>query len=284
MPASEILIDGNTLGSASPYNQFLHFGSPTGPNLTSTAPGQIQGNAGNYFVTTSLANILQFRESTVDFNVNYDHDFGPQFGGITLGVQGTYYLQAKGNESQGGPDFDFIGIYLGDTFGDSNYTPSYRLSPYASYRYGGATVSALGNYIPSTRDGDYIDPATRLGEYTTQDGFNLPKIRDYFTINSTVSYEFGLKKQEPNMPAPAPKDGKDGKGGGKEAPPQTSQQMAKEMMSLHLLDGLKVTFGVNNITNAKPASILLSPDFDNTDASIYDPFQRYYYFVVSKKF
>ena len=165
IPATEILLDGNAMGAASPYNQFLHFGSPTGPNLTSNAAGQIQGSAGNYFVTTSLANDLQFRESTVDINVNYDHDFGPQFGGITLGVQGTYYLQAKGNEAAGGPDFDFIGIYLGDTFGDSNYTPSYRLSPYASYRYGGATTSApSGTHIPSTRDGDYIDPAGPVGE------------------------------------------------------------------------------------------------------------------------
>ena len=51
-----------------------------------------------------------------------------------------------------------------------------------------------------------------------------------------------------------------------------------------ILDGLKVTFGINNVTNAKPATIYVSPDSTNTDASIYDPYQRYYYFVVSKKF
>ena len=233
---------------------------------------------------TTLANALQFRESTVDFNLNYDHDFGPHIGGITLGINGTYYLQAKGNLAAGGPNFDEVGLYLGDTFGDNTFTPAYKLAPYASYRFGGATVSALGNYLPSLRDGDYLGtPTDRKGDYTTEEGFNLPKIRDYFTINTTVSYEFGLNKPAPNAPAPAPKDGKDGKGGGKEAP-QTSQQMAKNMMSLKLLDGLKVTFGVNNITNARPAQILLSPDFDNTDASIYDPFQRYYYVVVSNKF
>ena len=56
------------------------------------------------------------------------------------------------------------------------------------------------------------------------------------------------------------------------------------MTTFKLLDGLKITFGVNNVTNAKPATIYDSPDSSNTDASIYDPFQRYYYFVVSKKF
>jgi iron complex outermembrane receptor protein len=283
-PAATILDEANTLGSASPYNSYIHFGSPTGPNLTSTAPGQLTGNASNYFIVTSLANELQQRTSAVDFNVNYDHDFGPKIGGITLGMNGTYYLQSKGNLSAGGPNFDEIGLYLGDDFGDGDYTPQYKLAPYAEYRYGGLTLSALGNYIPSLRDGDYLgSPTDRKGDYTTEEGFNLPKIRDYYTINMTLSYEFGLNKPNPAAaPAPAPKDGKDAKGGGKEV--VSSQQMAKQMTSFKLLDGLKMTFGVNNVTNGKPPLIALSPDFDNTDASIYDPYQRYFYFVVSKKF
>ncbi len=286
-PASgvQILQDANTLGSASPYNQFIHFGSPTGPNLTSTTPGQIQGNAADYFVVTSIENGLDFRESTVDFNFNYDHDFGPKFGGITLGVNGTYYLQAKGNDAIGGKNFDFIGLYLGADFGDNDFTPQYKLAPYVEYRYGGLSVSGLGNYIPSLRDGDYLgDASDRAGDYTTYEHFNLPKIRDYFTINSTISYEFGLNKPTPGAPATASKEGKDAKGGGDAKDMGSSKEVAKKMMALNLLDGLKLTFGVNNITNAKPAQILISPDFDNTDASIYDPFQRYYYIVVSKKF
>jgi iron complex outermembrane receptor protein len=284
-PSDTILSEANTLGSASPYNSFIHFGSPTGPNLTSTKPGQLTGNASDYFVVTSLANLLQQRTSAVDFNVNYDHDFGPKVGAITLGMNGTYYLQSKGNVSAGGPNFDEIGLYLGEDFGDGDYTPQYKLAPYFEYRYGGATLSALGNYIPSLRDGDYLDSLTdRKGDYTTEEGFNLPKIRDYYTINMTLSYEFGLNKPNPAAPAPAPKEGKDAKGGGDGKEVASSQQMAKQMTSFKLLDGLKMTFGVNNITNGKPPLIAASPDFDNTDASIYDPYQRYFYFVVSKKF
>ena len=55
-------------------------------------------------------------------------------------------------------------------------------------------------------------------------------------------------------------------------------------MALNLLDGLKLTFGINNVTNARPPFIGTSADSDNTDAAIYDPYQRYYYFVISKKF
>ena len=56
------------------------------------------------------------------------------------------------------------------------------------------------------------------------------------------------------------------------------------MLALKLLDGLKVSFGIQNVTNARPSQIENSPDSTNTDASIYDPFQRQFYFVASKKF
>jgi hypothetical protein len=84
------LLEANTLGSASPYNSLIHYGSPTGPNLTSPKAGQITGNAGDYFVVTTLENGTNKRESGVDFSVNYDHDFGPKFGGVTVGLNGTY--------------------------------------------------------------------------------------------------------------------------------------------------------------------------------------------------
>jgi iron complex outermembrane receptor protein len=278
-----VLLEANALGSASPYNSLIHFGSATGPSLTSTKAGQITGNADNYYVVTTLENDTNFRESAVDFTFNYDRDFGPKVGEITLGLNGTYYLQAKGNQSLGGPNFDQIGLYLGADFLDSDYTPQYKLAPYVEYRYGGASIAGLGNYLPSMRDGDYLDSLTdRKGNYTTEEGFNLPKIRDYYEIDVTLNYEFGLNKPVAGTANPAPAEGKDGKGGGAET--ASSQQMTKKMTTLKLLDGVKVTFGINNVTNAKPATIYVSPDSTNTDASIYDPFQRYYYFVVTKKF
>ena len=296
----QILTDANTLGAASPYASLIHYGSFTGPGISPTAVkgpnGYIAGSAANYFIDTTLVNATTFRESTVDITLNYDHDFGPKVGEATVGINGTYYLQAKGNLAPGQPNFDQIGLYLSDTVGvDGTYTPQYKLAPYVGYRYGGASVEALGNYLPSMRDGDFaafggnnIDE--RKGDYTLNGGLfgggaggNLPKIRDYFIINTTLSYEFGLNKPNPAAPAPAPTASKDGKGGGKEV--VSSQQMAKQMTTFKLLDGLKLTFGVNNITNAKPPTTSFeSPDSDNTDATIYDPFQRYYYFVVSKKF
>ena len=287
--STTILQSVNALGAASPYNNQVHFGSFTGPSIapgTAAGPnGFIAGNASNYFIQTTLNNNNVFREAGVDFTFNYDHDFGPKFGGVTVGLNGTYYFQSKTNETKGGKLFDEVGTYFGDDAGISGgYTPDYKLVPYVEYRYGGASVTALMNYIPSLRDIDFLnDPADRAGNYTSYEHFNLPKIRDYYDIDMTINYEFGLNKATPGAVAPSPKDGKDGKGGG-DISKDTSKEIAKKMMAINLLDGLKITFGVNNITNARPPLIALSPDSDNTDTAIYDPFQRYFYFVISKKF
>ena len=281
VPAATILASVNSLGQASPYANLLRVGSQTGPAFTNAAGGApgayIAGNASNFYILTNPVNSSNLRESGVDFTINYDHDFG-KFGGATIGLNGTYYLQYKVNDFKDGPMYDQVGLYLGGIGG--NYVPDYKLVPYASYRFGGASVTALMNYIPSMRDGASFDNSDRAGSYTTYNQGNYPKIRDYYEIDMTVSYEFGLNKpKEMAAPAPAPKDGKDG---GKQV--VTSREEARKMMNFNLLDGLKLTFGVNNITNARPPQINDSPDSSNSDVAIYDPYQRYYYFVVSKKF
>ncbi len=280
--ATTILLQEATLGSASPNGNLVHFASANGPT-TGIAPGAIVGNASNYYVVTSLANNSRIRESGLDFTANYDHDFGPKFGGLTLGLNGTYYLQYKTNDGQGQPLYDEIGLYLGAI--GSTYVPQYKLVPYVEYRYGGASVTALMNYTPSLRDAaaSLNSGLSRNGDYTQDGGPNLPKIRDYYTVDLTFNYEFGLNKTSPKAPVPSPKDGKDGKGGGKTM--VANQEMAHSGFNyLGLLDGLKVTFGINNVTNARPPFIAGSPDSSNTDVSIYDPYQRLYYFVLSKKF
>ncbi len=98
------------------------------------------------------------------------------------------------------------------------------------------------------------------------------------------SYEFHYQK--PMAPAPLPT--KDGKDGGKQVVSK-SPSMSTES-PLRFLDGLKLSFGIQNVTNARPPKISYTqlfdsgPDATNTDASLYDPYQRQYYFVVTKKF
>ena len=275
IPLQTIADSVNNLGPASQYANLVHLfnfaGLPGAVNIT--APGQVAANFSNIYVNDSLLNVGLTRIGGVDFNANYDHDFG-KFGAITLGVNGVYYLQDKNENLPGQSAYDVIGYYSGQ----ATEVPSYKLAPYVEYRYGGAKASALMNYTPSVRDA--VTDSTDLSVYNRNTDGYLPKIRDYYTINLLFSYTFGLNKPEaPPAPAPAPKDGKDG---GKQV---VSKEVAKKMSTApRLLDGLSLGFGINNVTNARPPQIQGSPDSTNTDAALYDPYQRLYYFTLEKKF
>ena len=288
-PDVTILNSVNNLGTASPYAGLVAFGNyPGRPGATPvTGAGQLAGNLDNVFIFDPLANLGRVRIGGIDFNANYDHDFS-KFGGVTLGISGVYYLQYKEAFLNDQATFDTIGFYLGQ----ANEVPQYRLTPYVEYRYGGFKASALGNYTPTVRDAHNIDISAYTGSGPGKDGY-LTKIRDFYTIDLLFSYEFGLAKPAPGA-VPAPKDGKDHVASGKDGKDgktvASSHEMAQEMMAFKLLDGLKIGFGINNVTNARPPKIGNTQEFDsgpdatNTDAALYDPYQRLYYFTIAKKF
>ena len=278
--SATILNDVNNKGPASQYANLVRFDSFNGRPVT--AVGQLVGNLPDVFVTTTNQNIGGARVGGVDFGLNYAADL-KKFGVLTLGCNGVYYFQYKQQAQNTDPFYDTVGFYQGL----GNAVPDYHLIPYVSYSAYGFTASALMNYSPSLRDAHAIDLTTYQGP--AKDGY-LPKIRDYYTVDLRVGYEFGLKPAE-EAPVPAPKDGKDkgknvayndGKDTSKEAP--VSQSMAKQMSIARYLDGLKLEFGINNVTNARPPLIQASPDATNSDGALYDPYQRLYYFVISKKF
>ena len=287
----------NAVGAASPFASFVHFGSFGGP--TGLAAGSLVGNGPDLFVTANEQNLGGAHIAGVDFGAHYTHDFGIA-GQASIGIDGTYFLQYKESTLRGSQFFDVIGYYNGQT----SLVEPYRLTPVVEYKIKGFTASALGNYIPSERDARNIslDPTPGFGGTNPDKASDLiaalgrsdlPKIRDYYTIDLLFSYEF-LPPPPADAPVPAGKDGKDhvtsGKDGKDGKSVATSKDMAGSMFTTRLLDGLKFSFGIDNVTNARPAKIGSlaafdsGPDATNTDASIYDPYQRRYYFVVSKKF
>ena len=214
----------------------------------------------------------------MDFGTHYNHDFG-KYGSTSIGIDGTYYLQYKFANVKGAQFFDIIGYYGSD----GNATEPFHLTPSVAYTFHGFTASAIGNYIPALRDAEglggvaALDPTPNFGGYNTDKNHLLPKIRDYFDVDLLFSYEFGLNKPVDQGPAaPAPKDGKDG---GKQV---VSHEEAKKMMSFNFLDGLKLSFGITNVSNARPARV--AEEASGTSAALYDPYQRAYYFVITKKF
>ncbi len=291
LSGTAIVSSVNQLGTASPYSDMVRIGSFTGPQVTGA--GQLVGNLANAFVTTSESNLGGQRIGGFDFGIHYTKDFG-KYGQVSGGIDGTYYLQFQEQSFVGSKFYDVIGYYTGgaDGTGEPAEIGQYHLTPSLQYKWGGVTLSALANYDPSVRDAASVslDPTPGVGgvngdkpgSIKAATGVDyLPVIRDYYTIDLLASYEFGLHKPAPEM-APSPKEGKDGKGGGKDM--TSSATMAKEMVTTKLLDGLKVSIGCNNVTNARPPLISDSPDSTNTDAGIYDPYQRRYYITVEKKF
>ncbi len=287
--SNAILSSVNSSGTASPFfNQVALNNFPGRAGATPvTGPGQLVGNLDNVYIINNTTNFGGQRVGGVDFGVHYNHDFGV-FGGLNIGIDGTYFLQYKTSTATSGKFYDIIGYYTGQT----GYVEPYHLTPSVEYRWNGFTASALGNYIPGGRDAQlFIDPTPGFGgtnpdkatSLLANTGSNhLNKIRDYYTIDLLFAYEF--KYKAPNAPVPAPKDAKDAKGGGKSMVSNDINKSMASDMALKLLDGLKVSFGINNVTNALPPRFADSPDSTNTDASIYDPYQRQFYFVISKKF
>ncbi len=280
----------NTLGPASPFSGLVHIGSFGGPGVT--APGQLVGNGSNTYVVTNEANLGRQRIGGIDFGAHYTRDFGA-FGQGMVGIDGTYYLQYKTSVLLNSQSYDLIGLYTSD----GNAVEQYHLTPQIAYRIQGFSAEAIMNYSPSLRDAHDIglqglDPTPGSGGVNTSKPGSiqaalgqdyLSKIRDYYTIDLLFSYEFHFNQPTAVAP-PAPKDGKDGKGGGgKEMASSKPMSMGTDS-PLKLLDGLKLQFGITNVTNARPPFIADSPDATNTDATLYDAYQRQYYFVITKKF
>ena len=289
--ATTIISSVDALGAASPFASLVHLGGftgPTGTYLPTLYPGHfLAGNVPEYSVISNNINAGGQQIGGLDFGIHYTRDFGP-FGQASVGCDGTYYLQFKTQLLPTTNYFNVIGFYtggaeLGSTTGSE--IPQFHLTPAITYKWGGFTVAGLGNYDPPVRDAaSYdLDPTPGLGGYNPDKNHELPKIRDFYTIDLLVSYEFGLKKPGMEAPTPSPKEGKDGKGGGDKnvvANPPTQSPI----MYSRLLDGLKLSFGIDDLTNARPPLISDSPDATNTDAGIYDPYGRRFYFTIEKKF
>jgi iron complex outermembrane receptor protein len=293
IPDTTIINSVNTLGPASPYAGLIRLGSYDGSEVT--APGQLQQRLTKYYLTDNELNIGGSRVGGVDFGINYNIDLKTMarttadLGQLTLNLQGVYYFQFKDQIAPTLPYFDTVGYLAPPALGGpGDAVPQYHLTPSISYTWGGATASALGNYSPSLRNAlnssaGGEDITTYQG--VTKDGY-FPEIRDYYTIDLLFSYEFGLKKPAAEaMAPPSPKEGKDAKGGDDKAVAATSSKAeVHEMLIKRFLDGFKISFGINNVTNAKPPLVIGSTEDTNTDAALYDPYQRYYYVTVEKKF
>ena len=233
-----------------------------------TAPGQLSGNLASVYVKDTLINIAARHIEGVDFSASYDWDLH-RYGQAQFGVDAVMFTL---NETKTYPQSAYYNINGLDFPEGGGANPNYRITALARYSYEGASAAINMNYLPGLDNAQGRDPEH-------EDQFSFMKIGDYLTFDMRLQYEFRAK---PEAAAPSySQDAKDSKGivdgaNSIAAPERTINPFSR------LVDGLTVAFGCNNIFDRVPPTV--DGANNNTDLSVYDPYGRFLYFEVSKKF
>jgi iron complex outermembrane receptor protein len=264
IPSATILTDVENLGPGSPFAPLVAFNAFPGRAGARpvTAPHQLAGNLNTVFIVDTNQNLGGSRTEGFDLSLRYNMDLGVA-GQLELGVSAllltNYDLK---NLPIHDTYYNVTGLVGGEFFGA---IPDYRINFLAEYRWRGFTLSANANYIPEMLNTVVNDPA---GDQSTFD-----PVDDYFTVDARLSYTF---KGRTTTTAAETKDAKDSKNAAPVAGTETMSPVQK------LLDGLTLTVGCNNMFDVDPPFI--SGANSNSDLSVYDPYGRFVYFEISKKF
>jgi hypothetical protein len=266
-----ILTSVNTLGTASPYvNQVAFNNFPGFPGaIPVTGSNQLAGNLASVFYRDPLFNTGAAHVEGLDMSANYNIDLR-SFGNAQLGVNAVWFTLNELKLTSKGHYYNISALDFPEGPGGN---PDFKITALGRYSYQGASLAINMNYIPGLINANGRDPIT-------ENQANFQKIGDWLSFDGRLQYEFRAK---PVAAAPAPgysKEGKDFKGvvAGEGAAP------SGETVSVfgRLVDGLTVAVGCNNIFNRQPPEVLGANS--NTDLSLYDPFGRFVYFEVDKKF
>jgi iron complex outermembrane recepter protein len=276
LPVPLILGSVEALGPASPFYSMVAFGNfPGNPGARPTGPaGSLFNNLASTFFTDPLVNIGAERVSGFDLNLDYNIDlinWGLDFGQLELGVRSVVFI---GHDKKTFPTdhyYNISGLVGDEIFGAY---PDYKITFLVEHRWKGATLTLSANYIPEMRNIVGIDPQNT-------DQSTLQVVQDYITVDGRLSYTFHRAAPEAAVTAPEPKDAKDGKtamGGKAVAGVETTSCWSVD----HWLDGLTVAVGCNNMLDEDPR--LVAGSNSATNLQVYDPFGRFVYFEISKKF
>ncbi len=266
-----ILTSVNDLGPASPYANLVAFNNfPGQPGARPvTAPNQLFGNLASVFYINSAQNIGANHVAGFDMSAHYNLDFR-RYGQGEIGVNAVWFTLSELKRVPNAHYYNISGLDFPEGGGGN---PDYKLTFLTRYSYQGASLSLNANYIPGLINAIGHDAET-------ENQGNFQKIGDYFAVDGRLEYQFHVKPAPSAPPAGYSKDGKDSAnvvaGAGGNAEPE------KVSPFNHLLDGLTVAVGCNNIFDRQPPFVAGANS--NTDLSIYDPFGRFVYFEVSKKF
>jgi iron complex outermembrane receptor protein len=257
---TEILRSVEAAGTASPYFNQVTIGNwATNPDTTLTTsasrvtgPGQLSsylraGNSPNLiFVSDSLINIAGQKVKALDLAVNYAFP-ATSYGKFRAGTTGTFFLDYKFQALPSQPYYEYAGHVTNGGTGAQGAIPGMRW--YTTLDWSDGPWSAmLGN--------TYIDAMTDLGPggitFASSATLRRQPVASYSSWDAAVSYVF--------------------------------TKSASDAGWRRWFGGMKVTLGVNNVTDKMPSLSPQAFNESNADVSTYSPIGRLWYVSAQYKF
>ena len=231
-----------------PSGQFVldNPGFSAGAGIVRDANGNIT------IINTPFANLGRAVVDGVDLNVNYEVPW-KEYGSWTVNWAGAYVNSFEQIGVPGTANTEFIRTFQ---------LPAFRCRGSVNWELKGFGAEVALNYT-SGYDDTGLEPHRER------------TVEAWATVDMQVSYEFNAPKVEAS-------DGKsfDGKSSGKEAKEIKAVSVGANWWQ-KLLDGTKLTVGVNNVADEDPPFANLT---DGYDSSLADPSGRFYYVSLRKKF
>ena len=174
VPSATIIQSVETLGTASPYAAFVHFNSPTGPEVT--GPGGISSRSPqSVYVIASLANLAGQDVVSTDITLNYVLPPTP-FGKFTINSVWTWYDSYTLAIIPTEPFYQ----YAGYASVNEGTIPKWRTYTTLDWKYAG-----FDSFIGAT----YVASVTDIGT-GGDDQYGFENVSSFVAFDAGITYDF----------------------------------------------------------------------------------------------
>lgn len=257
--STEILRSVDTLGTASPYVAQVAIDNwPTNPDplrpaaRAITGPGQLSGylragnSANNIFLTDSNINIAGQKVKALDVALNYELPW-KEYGRFNVGTTGTFFLDYKFQALPSQPYFEYAGHVTNGGTGAQGAVPGMRWYSTVAWQSGPWSAHAGHTYID-----DLVDIGPGGITFVSSSTLRRRPVEAYSVVDAAVGYTFARQ------------------------PSDTGWR--------RWVGGMRLTVGVNNISDEMPSLSPQAFNESNADVSTYSPIGRLWYVSAQYKF
>jgi iron complex outermembrane receptor protein len=168
----EIVQSVELLGPASPYAQYVHVGSPTGPEVK--AAGQLStSNPTSIYVFVPLLNLANQLDRGFDVGLNFTWNT-PSLGRFALSSTATIWSSYLVQETPLQKYYDYVGTATGGGSDSQGTIPQWKIYTTLTWSTGNFDATVGHTYIPSVNDigagGSFASAPVGVSSYQQFDG------------------------------------------------------------------------------------------------------------------